>query len=93
MDARFPYSPAEVAKVQCVQFGILSPDEIVIPPPPPPASVNWFLFSLCGVGTLEGLTGLGIGRDSGSIDDLSCCCAGLLSYNLSCLGSKLAEDK
>uniref|UniRef100_A0A0E0QEI2 DNA-directed RNA polymerase subunit n=1 Tax=Oryza rufipogon TaxID=4529 RepID=A0A0E0QEI2_ORYRU len=28
MDARFPYSPAEVAKVQLVQFGILSPDEI-----------------------------------------------------------------
>lgn len=28
MDARFPYSPAEVAKVQVVQFGILSPDEI-----------------------------------------------------------------
>nr|ACG26059.1 hypothetical protein [Zea mays] len=31
MDARFPYSPAEVAKVEFVQFGILSPDEIVIP--------------------------------------------------------------
>ncbi|GJN39639.1 hypothetical protein PR202_gb28770 [Eleusine coracana subsp. coracana] len=31
MDARFPYSPAEVAKVHLVQFGILSPDEIVIP--------------------------------------------------------------
>ncbi|KAL8143181.1 hypothetical protein V2J09_016213 [Rumex salicifolius] len=28
MDIRFPYSPAEVAKVQCVQFGILSADEI-----------------------------------------------------------------
>ncbi|PKU64515.1 DNA-directed RNA polymerase II subunit RPB1 [Dendrobium catenatum] len=28
MDIRFPYSPAEVAKVRCVQFGILSPDEI-----------------------------------------------------------------
>ncbi|CAD6341703.1 unnamed protein product [Miscanthus lutarioriparius] len=28
MDARFPYSPAEVAKVELVQFGILSPDEI-----------------------------------------------------------------
>ncbi|WVZ87666.1 hypothetical protein U9M48_034272 [Paspalum notatum var. saurae] len=28
MDVRFPYSPAEVAKVQLVQFGILSPDEI-----------------------------------------------------------------
>ncbi|KAG0474279.1 hypothetical protein HPP92_013965 [Vanilla planifolia] len=28
MDARFPFSPAEVAKVRCVQFGILSPDEI-----------------------------------------------------------------
>lgn len=30
MDLRFPYSPAEVAKVRTVQFGILSPDEIVI---------------------------------------------------------------
>lgn len=30
MDTRFPYSPAEVAKVRMVQFGILSPDEIVI---------------------------------------------------------------
>ncbi|CAN0918886.1 DNA-directed RNA polymerase II subunit RPB1 [Linum grandiflorum] len=28
MDVRFPFSPAEVAKVRCVQFGILSPDEI-----------------------------------------------------------------
>ncbi|XP_078177749.1 DNA-directed RNA polymerase II subunit RPB1-like [Carex rostrata] len=28
MDLRFPFSPAEVAKVQMVQFGILSPDEI-----------------------------------------------------------------
>ncbi|MQM10300.1 hypothetical protein Taro_043192 [Colocasia esculenta] len=28
MDTRFPYSPAEVAKVRTVQFGILSPDEI-----------------------------------------------------------------
>ncbi|XVE87489.1 hypothetical protein DITRI_Ditri18aG0121500 [Diplodiscus trichospermus] len=28
MDLRFPYSPAEVAKVRLVQFGILSPDEI-----------------------------------------------------------------
>ncbi|KAK4393292.1 DNA-directed RNA polymerase II subunit RPB1 [Sesamum angolense] len=28
MDLRFPYSPAEVAKVRVVQFGILSPDEI-----------------------------------------------------------------
>uniref|UniRef100_A0A9I9D6E9 DNA-directed RNA polymerase subunit n=1 Tax=Cucumis melo TaxID=3656 RepID=A0A9I9D6E9_CUCME len=28
MDLRFPYSPAEVAKVRMVQFGILSPDEI-----------------------------------------------------------------
>uniref|UniRef100_A0A6N2NI13 DNA-directed RNA polymerase subunit n=1 Tax=Salix viminalis TaxID=40686 RepID=A0A6N2NI13_SALVM len=28
MDTRFPYSPAEVAKVRMVQFGILSPDEI-----------------------------------------------------------------
>ncbi|KAK8946801.1 DNA-directed RNA polymerase II subunit RPB1 [Platanthera zijinensis] len=28
MDIRFPYSPAEVAKVRCVIFGILSPDEI-----------------------------------------------------------------
>lgn len=28
MDIRFPYSPAEVAKVRVVQFGILSPDEI-----------------------------------------------------------------
>uniref|UniRef100_A0A0E0KYK6 DNA-directed RNA polymerase subunit n=1 Tax=Oryza punctata TaxID=4537 RepID=A0A0E0KYK6_ORYPU len=26
--ARFPYSPAEVAKVKMVQFGVLSPDEI-----------------------------------------------------------------
>lgn len=30
MDLRFPFSPAEVAKVRVVQFGILSPDEIVI---------------------------------------------------------------
>ncbi|KAF7809617.1 DNA-directed RNA polymerase II subunit 1 [Senna tora] len=30
MDIRFPYSPAEVSKVRLVQFGILSPDEIVI---------------------------------------------------------------
>jgi len=30
MDIRFPFSPAEVAKVRMVQFGILSPDEIVI---------------------------------------------------------------
>ncbi|KAL1315999.1 DNA-directed RNA polymerase II subunit RPB1 [Arachis duranensis] len=28
MDIRFPYSPAEVAKVRRVQFGIISPDEI-----------------------------------------------------------------
>ncbi|KAK1324599.1 DNA-directed RNA polymerase II subunit RPB1 [Acorus calamus] len=28
MDMRFPHSPAEVAKVRTVQFGILSPDEI-----------------------------------------------------------------
>ena len=28
MDIRFPFSPAEVAKVRMVQFGILSPDEI-----------------------------------------------------------------
>ncbi|XP_057805487.1 LOW QUALITY PROTEIN: DNA-directed RNA polymerase II subunit RPB1-like [Salvia miltiorrhiza] len=28
MDLRFPFSPAEVAKVRVVQFGILSPDEI-----------------------------------------------------------------
>ncbi|XP_065856882.1 DNA-directed RNA polymerase II subunit RPB1-like [Euphorbia lathyris] len=28
MDMRFPYSPAEVAKVRLVQFGLLSPDEI-----------------------------------------------------------------
>uniref|UniRef100_A0A8R7ULY4 DNA-directed RNA polymerase II subunit RPB1 n=1 Tax=Triticum urartu TaxID=4572 RepID=A0A8R7ULY4_TRIUA len=28
MDARFAHSPAEAAKVQLVQFGILSPDEI-----------------------------------------------------------------
>ncbi|XP_078178379.1 DNA-directed RNA polymerase II subunit RPB1-like [Carex rostrata] len=28
MDLRFPFSPAEVAKVQMVQFGIISPDEI-----------------------------------------------------------------
>jgi DNA-directed RNA polymerase II subunit RPB1 len=27
MDTRFPYSPAEVAKVKMVQFGIISPDE------------------------------------------------------------------
>jgi len=32
MDIRFPFSPAEVAKVRMVQFGILSPDEIVIYP-------------------------------------------------------------
>ncbi|KAL0432899.1 UNVERIFIED_CONTAM: DNA-directed RNA polymerase II subunit RPB1 [Sesamum latifolium] len=28
MDLRFPFSPAEVAKVRVVQFGIISPDEI-----------------------------------------------------------------
>ncbi|CAD6260248.1 unnamed protein product [Miscanthus lutarioriparius] len=28
MDVRFPHSPAEVAKVELVQFGVLSPDEI-----------------------------------------------------------------
>ncbi|RVX16796.1 DNA-directed RNA polymerase II subunit 1 [Vitis vinifera] len=28
MDMRFPYSPAEFAKVRAVQFGVLSPDEI-----------------------------------------------------------------
>ncbi|KAG4992883.1 hypothetical protein JHK87_026340 [Glycine soja] len=28
MDVRFPFSPAEVAKVATVQFGIISPDEI-----------------------------------------------------------------
>ncbi|CAN1226394.1 DNA-directed RNA polymerase II subunit RPB1 [Linum perenne] len=28
MDVRFPFSPAEVTKIRCVQFGILSPDEI-----------------------------------------------------------------
>lgn len=28
MDLRFPFSPAEVAKVRTVQFGIVSPDEI-----------------------------------------------------------------
>ncbi|CAI9097414.1 OLC1v1033836C1 [Oldenlandia corymbosa var. corymbosa] len=28
MDIQFPYSPAEVAKVRVVQFGVLSPDEI-----------------------------------------------------------------
>uniref|UniRef100_A0A453MB29 Uncharacterized protein n=1 Tax=Aegilops tauschii subsp. strangulata TaxID=200361 RepID=A0A453MB29_AEGTS len=33
MDARFAHSPAEAAKVQLVQFGILSPDEIVMPRP------------------------------------------------------------
>ena len=30
MDTRFPFSPAEVSKVRVVQFGILSPDEIVM---------------------------------------------------------------
>lgn len=54
MDARFAHSPAETAKVQLVQFGILSPDEIVIPPPAAalPCSVS-FLFSLLsgGVGS------------------------------------------
>jgi hypothetical protein len=48
MDARFPYSPAEVAKVHVVQFGILSPDEIVISPPsnplPVPASAAVYLL-------------------------------------------------
>jgi hypothetical protein len=46
MDARFPYSPAEVAKVHLVQFGILSPDEIVIPlasPPLPVPALVWLL--------------------------------------------------
>ena len=35
MAARFAHSPAEAAKVQLVQFGILSPDEIVMPRLPP----------------------------------------------------------
>lgn len=43
MDLRFPYSPAEVAKVRMVQFGILSPDEIVILLPTPP---HQFFFIL-----------------------------------------------
>jgi hypothetical protein len=50
MDARFPYSPAEVAKVHLVQFGILSPDEIVIPLASPPRT------SLCLVTNLGGLS-------------------------------------
>jgi hypothetical protein len=29
MDQRFAYSPADLARVKCVQFGIISPDEIV----------------------------------------------------------------
>uniref|UniRef100_A0A453RXI8 Uncharacterized protein n=1 Tax=Aegilops tauschii subsp. strangulata TaxID=200361 RepID=A0A453RXI8_AEGTS len=58
MDARFPYSPAEVAKVKLVQFGILSPDEIVIPRLPHPHRRLCFV-SLRGVGTRTGLTGLG----------------------------------
>lgn len=29
MEQRFEYSPAEVARVRTVQFGVLSPDEIV----------------------------------------------------------------
>jgi len=33
MDVRFPHSPAEVAKVELVQFGVLGPDEIVMPCP------------------------------------------------------------
>jgi DNA-directed RNA polymerase II subunit RPB1 len=28
MDQRFAYSPADLARVKCVQFGIISPDEI-----------------------------------------------------------------
>lgn len=32
MDTRFAYSPVETAKVELVQFGVLSPDEIVMPP-------------------------------------------------------------
>jgi hypothetical protein len=28
-DTRFPYSPAEVAKVRAVQFGVLSRDQLV----------------------------------------------------------------
>jgi hypothetical protein len=33
MDVRFLHSPAEVAKVELVQFGILGPDEIIMPCP------------------------------------------------------------
>jgi hypothetical protein len=32
MEQRFEYSPAEVARVRTVQFGVLSPDEIVSAP-------------------------------------------------------------
>ena len=53
MDARFPYSPAEVAKVQLVQFGILSPDEIVIPLPPPPSPLRRWLSLLLCLGRVE----------------------------------------
>jgi hypothetical protein len=33
MDMSFLHSPAEVANVELVQFGILGPDEIVMPCP------------------------------------------------------------
>ena len=35
---RFPHSTAELRRVKAVQFGILSPDEIVRAPAAPPPS-------------------------------------------------------
>lgn len=48
MDMRFSFSPAEVAKVRMVQFGILSPDEIVNP-----SSLEYFLSLDFPVGFLR----------------------------------------
>ena len=55
MDVRFPHSPAEVAKVELVQFGVLSPDEIVMPlVRSPPLCLN-LLFEFERAGWFWGL--------------------------------------
>jgi hypothetical protein len=46
MDVRLPHSPAEVAKVELVQFGILSPDEIVMPLAPLAPSLLEFVLRI-----------------------------------------------
>ena len=37
---RFPHSTAELRRVKAVQFGVLSPDEIVRLPPPAPGAAR-----------------------------------------------------